>query len=68
MSHHKIWENSRNPYKRNDKGKKATARIRQLKKRTKQTVKRLKGMNPDNRIFIIINHVPSTTIIPTRQG
>ena len=67
MSHHKIWENSRNPYKRNDKGKKATARIRQLKKRTKQTVKRLKGMNPDNRIFIIYNHVPSTTIISTRQ-
>ena len=66
MSHHKIWENSRHPYKRNDKGKKATARIRQLKKRTKQTVKRLKGMNPDNRIFII-NYVPSTTIIPTCQ-
>ena len=53
MSHHKIWENSRHPSQRNDKSKRATARIRQLKKRTKQTVKRLKGINPDNRIFII---------------
>ena len=61
MSHHKIWSRGNDPYRRNDKGKKATARIRQLKKRTKQTVKRLKDNRSDNRIFISYYHVPSIT-------
>jgi hypothetical protein len=43
MAHHKIWENGRNPSKRNDKGRKKPQAIRQAKKRMKNLKKRLTG-------------------------
>jgi hypothetical protein len=41
MAHHKIWESSRNPHKRNDKGKKKPQAIRQAKARRQALKKRL---------------------------
>ncbi|MCG9891252.1 MAG: hypothetical protein MH252_09265 [Thermosynechococcaceae cyanobacterium MS004] len=44
----KSWESPRSGRRRNDKSKQASARLRQLKKRTQQLRKRLKANEQEN--------------------
>ena len=53
MAHHKIWENGRNPYKRNDKGKKKPQAIRQAKARLRQFKKRHMGRQQGDLLLYI---------------
>lgn len=54
MAHHKIWESGRNPYRRNDKGKKKPQAIRQAKARLRQFKKRHMG-RPEGDLLLYID-------------